>query len=80
MEQKPTKYTVDVTKDDGAKSIYFVLALSAGAAEETVLREVYAAKYALASLGWPESVKSPDLFSRGVAILAVNQLTGANHG
>ena len=70
----PKKYTVDATKEDGMKSIYFVLALSAGAAEETVLREVYSAKYALAKVGWPDAVKSCDLFSRGVAILAVEKL------
>lgn len=75
MSQTPAKYTVDITKEDGMRSIYFVLALSAGAAEETCLREVYSAKYALAKDGWPEMVKTPDLFSRGVAILAVNGLT-----
>ncbi len=72
MNREPKKYTVDLTKKDGMKSIYFVLALSAGAAEETCLREVYNAKYALAEDGWPETVKAPDLFSRGVAIVAVD--------
>jgi len=74
MNTEPKKYTVTAIKNDGMKSIYFVLALSAGAAEETTLREVYAAKWALAEDGWPESVKLPDLFSRGVALLAVKNM------
>jgi len=71
--QQPTKYTVNITKKDGMKSIYFVLSLSAGAAEETCLREVYNAQYALAELGWPESVTLPDLSSKGVALFLVNE-------
>lgn len=71
MKREIKEYTVDVTKDDGMKSIYFVLALSAGGAEETVLREVYAAKYALGKPGWPSEVKAPDLFSKGAAIVAI---------
>lgn len=74
MEREVKKYTVDVTKTDGMKSKYFVLALSAGAAEETTLREVYAAKYALAVDGWPEGVQGPDLYSRGVGLVAVSGL------
>ena len=74
MTRNPRKYTVNITKEDGMKSIYFVLSLSAGAAEETCLREVYSAKYALAVDGWPETVKTPDLFSRGVSILAINKM------
>jgi len=77
MTREPKKYTVFVTKEDCMKSIYFVIALSAGAAEETCLREVYSAKYALAENDWPETVKSSDLFSRGVAIFAVNKMMGA---
>jgi hypothetical protein len=74
MGRDPRKYTVNITKKDGMKSIYFVLALSCGAAEETCLREVYNAKYALAENGWPETVKTPDLFSKGVAIASVNKI------
>jgi len=73
MKQQPTKYTVDITKLDGMKSIYFVLALSAGAAEETCLREVYNAQYALAEKNWPESVKLPDLTSKGVTLFLTSE-------
>ena len=74
MKREPKRYKVNITKKDGMKSIYFVLALSCGAAEETCLREVYNAKYALAEDGWPETVKTPDLFSKGVAIVSVNKI------
>lgn len=70
-KQEPTKYTVNITKQDGMKSTYFVLALSAGAAEETCLREVYNAQYALAENGWPEQVIEPDLTSKGVTLFLV---------
>ena len=53
---KAKKFTVDVTKKDGMKSIYFVLALSLGGAENAVLKNVYNANFALASDGWPKSV------------------------
>ena len=72
-KQEPTKYTVIITKQDGMKSNYFVLALSAGAAEETCLREVYNAQYALAENGWPESVAEPDLTSKGVSLWLVKE-------
>ena len=65
------KYTVKIEKNDGMMSEYFVAATSAGGAEETALREVYAARYAVANIGWPECVKDPDLISRGAAIIAV---------
>lgn len=71
MKNQIKKYSVRVTKQDGATSIYHVLALSAGGAEETVLREVYAAKFALATNGYPDSVKFPDLISKGASIAAV---------
>ena len=70
--QQIKKYTVTVTKNDGMLSIYYVVALSAGGAEETALREVYAAKYAVAEEGWADYVKSYDLISRGAAITAVD--------
>ena len=78
MNREPKKYTVNITKEDGMKSIYFVLSLSAGAAEGTCLREVYLAKYALAVDGWPDTVETPDLFSRGVSIVAVQAILVAN--
>lgn len=66
------QFTVEVTKQDGAKSNYFVLALSCGGAENVALAEVYSAKYALATAGWPKGVKSFDLFSRGAAIESIH--------
>ena len=57
MKSTVKKYTVEVTKDDGAKSKYFVLATSAGGAENKTLGAVYAARYALAVAGWPKGVK-----------------------
>lgn len=73
MKQQPNKYTVNITKLDGMKSIYFVLALSESAAEETCLREVYNAKYALAEKNWPASVTLPDLISKGVALFLTTE-------
>ena len=67
-KQTPSKYTVNVTKQDGMKSVYYVAALSEGGAEETCLREVYSAQYAIAFYGWPETVKEPDLISKGVML------------
>lgn len=69
---KPTIYKVDVTKDDGMKSIYFVLATSLGGAEETVLREVYAAKFAIAEENKIEGIK-PDLISKGATIYLADE-------
>jgi hypothetical protein len=60
------KYTVDITKRDGAKSKYFVIALTAGGAESAVLGDVYNSRYALASEGWPEGVNWPDLCTEAV--------------
>ena len=73
-EQAIGKYSVDVTKKDGMKSTYFVLALSLGGAEMAVLENVYNAEFALATAGWPAGVKSHDLFSRGAASVAVSKL------
>ena len=69
------KFTVNVVKNDGVKSIYFVLAMSLGGAESCVLKNVYASKYALAVDGWPVNVKRCDLFSDAAASFAVNSLT-----
>jgi hypothetical protein len=65
------KYTVNITKQDGMKSIYYVVAHSAGGAESMCLNEVYNARYALAEDGWPESVKVPDMYTQAVARDAV---------
>jgi len=70
MEIKIKKFTVSVTKTDGAMGAYHVLALSAGGAEKAVLSGVFQAKYALAVAGWPEGVKA-DLISQGAAEEAV---------
>ena len=68
------KFTVNLVKNDGAKSTYFVLAMSLGGAESAVLKNVYAAKFALAVDGWAKGVKAPDLFSDAVASHAVSML------
>lgn len=70
MAQKIQKFTVDVTKKDAMKSTYYVLALSAGGAENAVFDSVYNAEFALAILGWPVGVKLPDLVSHGAGIQA----------
>lgn len=73
-KQQIKKYTVEITKNDGMLSTYNVVALSAGGAEETALREVYAAKYAMATEGWRDGVTRHDLVSRGVANAAVDMM------
>ena len=67
------KYTVKLTKNDGMKSTYFVLANSAGGAENVTLSEVYNAEYAIAENGWAEGVVLPDLFTQSVARDLVNK-------
>jgi hypothetical protein len=71
------KFTVNLVKNDGAKSTYFVLAMSEGGAENAVLKNVYAAKFALAAKGWPAGVRSHDLFSDAVASHAVSMMMTA---
>lgn len=46
------RYTVEVVKDDGARSTYLVASHSRLGAEHAVLQNVYAAKYAIATDGW----------------------------
>ena len=65
------KYTVEITKLGGLKSIYYVAALSGGGAEQVALMEVYEARYAVATLGWPKMRTQPDLTSKGAARVAV---------
>ena len=67
------KYTVNLTKNDGMKSTYFVLANSKGGAECVTLSEVFNAKWALAENGWHEGVVLPDLFTQSVARDLVNK-------
>ncbi len=68
------KYTVAVTKKDGAKSTYYVYALSNGGAEMIVLKSVYNALGALSEKGWPAGVAEADLISDGVMKKAIAKL------
>jgi hypothetical protein len=65
------KFTVEVTKDDGAKSTYLVAALSRLGAEHVCFENVYAAKYALATDGWNSRQTWPDLISPAAGRAAV---------
>ena len=71
MTNKIKKFTVKITKDDGAESIYLVAALSRLDAERVCLSTVYASKYALAVDGWKSRQTFPDLISESAKINAI---------